>query len=747
MKAKTFKLLLIFSVVFISTTGFSQSTVKGYVLDKETYQPLENVTIHILNRNMHTHSDKDGYFSITGVPKGDTLEFDYTSYQKQQFVSTGSDTTIKILLSKEVYNINEITISSNLKQLNSISKIDLAVKPVNTAQELLKIVPGLFIAQHQGGGKAEQIFLRGVDNDHGTDIAISQDGIPVNLVSHAHGQGYADCHFIIPETIKKIDFGKGPYYTDKGDFCTTGYVNYETFDRIDKNKVYLEAGQFNTLRTAGMFKLIDLPTQSAYVATEYFLSDGPFIKPENFHRINLFGKYHAIFGAKNLLTMTVSNFNNKWGASGQIPERAVREGIVSRFGTIDSSECGQTGRTNFSLKHTYLIDSKKNIENLVYFSKYNFELYSDFTFFLNDSVNGDLIRQKENRTIYGYSSIFNDLINMGRNKQLKLSAGIGGRFDNIYNDELSHTKGYVITLQQKALGDIFEANEFAFTDLKFEMNKWTINTGCRIDYFKFNYNDKLPQDNQLTKSVQSAIVSPKLNILFSPNNNWQFYLKTGKGFHSNDTRVVVAENGFKTLPAAYGADLGFISKNFNKIILNGALWYLYMQQEFVYSGDEAVVEPNGRTERYGADFSARFELTPNIYSLLDVNYAHPRFIDLPDGKNFVPLAPILTSTGGIFLKNFKKFSGGINFRYMSDRPAIEDNSFQAKGYFVTDCMLDYNIKNLSIGFNIQNLFNTQWREAQFLTETRLRNETSPVTDICYTPGTPFFLKLNVSVSF
>ena len=746
MKAKMIQLTCIFISVFFSFTAFSQTTIKGHVFDKESYQPIENVTIQILNRNMHDHSNKNGYFYIGGVQKGDTLEFDCLTYQKQQLIFKGSDTTLQIFLSKEIYQINEITISSQLKQLNSISTIDLTVKPVNTAQEVLRKVPGLFIAQHQGGGKAEQIFLRGVDNDHGTDIAISADGIPVNLVSHAHGQGYADCHFIIPETIKKIDFGKGPYYTDKGDFCTTGYVNYKTFDRLDKNKLSLEVGQFNTLRTVGLFKLMDLPTQSAYVATEYFLSDGPFIKPQNFHRINLFGKYHALIGTKNFLTLSVSNFNSKWGASGQIPERAVKEGIITRFGSIDSSENGETARTNISIKQTYLLDSKRNIENFVYFSKYNFELYSDFTFFLNDSVNGDLIRQKENRTIYGYSSVFNDMFNLG-NIRMKLSTGIGGRFDNIYNDELSHTNGHLTTLEQKSLGDIFELNEYGFTDLKFETNRWTFNTGARVDYFKFNYNDKLSKHNPQTKSVQSIIVSPKLNILFSPNKNWQFYLKSGKGFHSNDTRVVVAENGIKTLPAVYGADIGFISKNFNKIILNASLWYLFMQQEFVYSGDEAVVEPNGRTERYGADFSARFEVTPSIYTLLDVNYAHPRFLDLPEGKNFVPLAPVLTSTGGIFLKDFKRFSGGINFRYMSDRPAIEDNTFRASGYFVTDCMLDYNIKNFSIGFNIENLFNTEWNEAQFLTETRLKNETSPISDICYTPGTPFNFKVRMSVTF
>ncbi len=654
-------LLLLMMFFFTYLNGISQGTIKGNIFDKETFQPVENVTVNLLNRNTHVHSNEKGFFLIKNIRNGDTLSLNHLGYEQKFIVVKNIDTTIQVFLAREVLKINEVTISARLKQINSISNIDLAVKPVTTAQEILRKVPGLFISQHAGGGKAEQIFLRGIDNDHGTDINISVDGIPVNMVSHAHGQGYADCHFIIPEIIKKIDFGKGPYYTGKGNFTTSGYVSYKTADKIEKNKISIEPGQFNTLRTVGLYNLLNNQNQSAYLATEYFLSDGPFGAPQNFHRINIFGKYHALLGSKNFLTIVASNFNSKWDASGQIPERAVANNIISRFGQIETAEGGQTARTNISFKHTCILDSKKYIENLVFFTKYDFELYSNFTLFLNDSVNGDLIRQKEKRTIYGYSSIYHHQIDWG-NVHLKLSTGIGSRLDYIFNDELSHTKGRLITLEQKALGDIVEANEYGFSDWKMEIDKWLINAGCRVDYFKFNYNDKL-QENYKTQSVQSALVSPKFNIIFSPNSTIQFYLKSGKGFHSNDTRVVVVEKGKEILPAVYGADLGFISKSFNKIIVNMSLWYLFKEQEFVYVGDEAVVEAGGRTRRYGADFSIRFGITPKVYSLVDVNYAVPRFIDLPAGENYIPLAPVFTSTGGLYFKNVKNFSGGINYRY------------------------------------------------------------------------------------
>ncbi len=739
-------LVLIFLLVSgINSKINAQKVFKAHVFDKETSIPLNDVKVNVFNKNFHVHTNENGYFKINKLNKGDTLLLSALGYKEKMYIVGNPDTTERFYLSKEIYEINKIIISSNIKQLNSIANIDLAIKPVNTSQQLLTTIPGLFISQHSGGGKAEQIFLRGIDNDHGTDINISADGIPVNMVSHAHGQGYADCHFIIPETVKKIDFGKGPYYADKGDFTTSGYVNFETFNKIEQNKFSLELGQFNTLRMLGMFNLINSSRTNSYIATEYFLTDGPFVASQNFNRFNVFGKYNTWINPDNYINVEFSDFSSKWDASGQIPQRAVNEGLISRFGAIDSTEGGITGRTNFSVKHIDKIDDNNTIENFFFYSKYNFELYSNFTFFMNDTANGDQIRQKENRNVYGFSSILKNHSKLG-NYNLASSFGSGMRYDQIFNTELSHTLHRKITLEQKSLGNINESNLYLFSDFKLNTGKWLFDPSVRVDFFKFDYNDKLETDYQ-TKSVQKSIISPKFNIIFSPNDNWQFYLKTGKGFHSNDARDVVVEKGLKTLPAAYGSDLGFISKNFNKMIINAALWYLYMDQEFVYSGDEAVVEPSGRTQRYGADLSIRYQLNNWLFSSFDFNYAVPRFLDLPKGKNYVPLAPIFTSTGGIFIRNLRNFSAGINYRYMADRPAIEDYSFTAKGYFVTDLVADYALKNFAFGISIQNLFNVDWREAQFLTVTQLKSETAPVPDICFTPGTPFYLKFKFSYSF
>jgi outer membrane cobalamin receptor len=281
----------------------------------------------------------------------------------------------------------------------------LQTTPVKSSQEIVRKVPELFIGQNAISGKAEQIFLRAFDIDHGSDIAISVYGIPLNMVSHAHGQGYADLHFVIPEKVEKIDFGKGTYYASKGDFATTGYVTFQTKEKLDKSSISIETGQFNTLRTLGMFNLLgNQKKQSAYIATEYILTDGPFDSRQNFNRINLLGKYSAVLDDNSKFSVSASRFSSTWDASGQIPQRLVDNGTISRFGSVDDTEGGTTSRTNINASLSKPIDENTFLKANAFYSKYDFELYSNFMFFLEDPINGDQSKQKENRSIYGMNA-------------------------------------------------------------------------------------------------------------------------------------------------------------------------------------------------------------------------------------------------------------------------------------------------------------------------------------------------------
>ena len=641
--------------------------------------------------------------------------------------------------------LNQIVVNATRIE-KEMMKVDLTMTPVNTAQDLLRKVPGLFIAQHAGGGKAEQIFLRGFDCDHGTDVNISADGIPVNMVSHAHGQGYADLHFLIPETIEGIDFGKGAYYAEKGDLNTAGYVNFSTFDQLPNNMFKLEGGAFNTMRAMGMFNVLPETAggnRHAYIASEYNYTDGPFDVKQHFNRFNLMGKYNQWINPKNYIAVQASTFTSGWNASGQIPERAVSEGLISRWGSVDPTEGGNTSRTNVSFTYKHIIDDKTDWQSFFYYSRYRFKLFSNFTFFLNDPVNGDEIEQKDDRSVYGFEQQFTKRFYLPHSS-LTWKSGAGLRLDDIYDLELNHVYQRDSLLDRMAYGAATETNLHAYTEVEWKRNKWTITPALRVDHFIFNYQDKLKSS---LPRQQATRLSPKLNVVYTAGTFAQWYLKTGMGFHSNDIRVVMQESGKNILPFSAGADLGVVLKPAKNLIIQPALWYLYLQQEFVYVGDEAVVEPSGKTRRLGADLSIRYQPLNWLYVDADVNYAHGRFTDEPKGADYIPLAPTLTSTGGIAVKLPAGFSANMRYRYMKSRAANEDNSVVAKGYFVNDLSLAYSRRHWEFTVQAQNIFNTDWHEAQFETTTRLKNEASPVTELCYTPGIPFYLKAGVAVKF
>ena len=336
--------------------------------------------------------------------------------------------------------------------------MNLLTNPVRNSQEILRVVPGLFIGQHAGGGKAEQLFLRGFHIYHGTDISISADGMPVNMVSHAHGQGYADLHFLIPETIEKVDFGKGPYYAEKGNFSTAGYIDFKTYDKLDESILSLEYGDFNSLRMAGVFDIIqERGAHDTYFASEYYATDGPFESPQNFNRLNLMGKYTGWLTASNKLSMQASVFRSRWDASGQIPLRAVKQEQIGRFGAIDDTEGGETSRVNLTAELTRMLDDHSFIRSRVFYTYYDFELYSNFTFFLNDPVNGDQIRQKEERNILGFESVYEKSLST-QNLEVDVRTGIGLRNDAIANNELARTRNRHETLSFLSLGDVNETN-------------------------------------------------------------------------------------------------------------------------------------------------------------------------------------------------------------------------------------------------------------------------------------------------
>jgi outer membrane cobalamin receptor len=656
-------------------------------------------------------------------------------------------------VSQKIIDLKEVIVSDSRNNSHGseiISQLDQQLRPTSSAQDLLRLVPGLFIAQHAGGGKAEQIFLRGFDCDHGTDFSVNIDGMPVNIVSHAHGQGYADFHFVIPETIDKLKVFKGTYNAAYGDFATAGAGEFSTKNTIGKSMLKLEGGQFGTYRAMAMIDLLQgrhlfsKQNENFYVAGEYYHADSYFEQKQNFKRYNVFTKYSAQLGSRNFLTFSASTFNSDWNASGQIPNRAVNEGTITRFGSLDPTEGGQTGRTNANLQLSTGCKNGGLLKNQMYYSHYNFNLYSNFTFFLHDSINGDQISQKENgRDIYGYKVSY-EKTNTIAGKTLKTIVGAGTRIDN---GELSlrHSVKRMI-LDTISAGHLTQQNASAYVDETLYLTaKFSVNASVRLDYFDYKFVNF--QYDSLSGHKKVGKTSPKLNIYYDANDDVQLFAHCGYGFHSNDARSVVLKTSYNNVPTALGYELGSTFKIGKRMIINAALWGLDLQNELVYVGDEAIVEITGATRRLGTDLSVRCQLTDNFFLDADLNYNHGRYINLPKGENLIPLAPSLTSTGGLSYRREKGLNASLRYRFMNTRSANNDNTVQAPGYFLVDAVINYTEKKFQIGLTAENLFNTKWNQAQFDTESKLRGESQSVSELHYTPGTPFFLKASLAFFF
>lgn len=753
----SFRAFLIISFLAVSDlSAFAHGgLIKGNVSDSLSSNVLVGASV-ILNDNEEiTSTDQLGNFKFDGLASGTyTIRFTfigYTSHQVTIMVTENETVKLKVYLRPSALSLDEIIVSgttSSEATMTNISKIDVALRPVKSSQEILRMIPGVVTAQHAGGGKAEQIFLRGFDIDHGTDISLTVDGIPVNMVSHAHGQGYADLHFLTPEIIDYVNFNKGPYYSAIGDFNTAGYANFQTKNSLDKSSVKLEAGRFDTYRAVGLFDLLSNASknQNAYLAAEYQYTNGPFVSPQHFNRVNLFGKFSGTIGDNKFFTASLSTFKSEWDASGQIPERAISRRLISRFGALDDTEGGFTGRSNANFSFIKFNDDGSSFRNQFYVSHYDFELYSNFTYLLNDPLNGDEIKQKERRDIYGYSgSYYKEFMVGGKSFQAEL--GVGIRYDDISDSELSHVKARYTFINPTTLGDVDEINANAYGDLRFSLSsKLILNAGVRIDAFSFQYADKLAGSYD-RQSATANTVSPKLNLFYNANTNFQFYVKSGYGFHSNDARVVVARQAHTVLPKAFGTDVGFFAKPAKNLLINFAVWQLYLEQEFVYVGDEGVVEPSGETQRYGVDLSLRYQALDWLFLDFDGNYARGRSINDPEGENYIPLAPTFTSIAGVTAALKNGLHAALRYRLITNRPANEDNSVTARGYFVVDGAITYTTSKYELSVSATNILDREWNEAQFDTMTRIPGETDGVSELTFTPGDPVFVKAGLTFFF
>ena len=761
--------------------------IAGRVTDAATGEPLPGATVLLVGTMTGAVADAEGEYLLDAVPAGTATVrarlVGYASLEADVQVPVGSTAGVSFAMETATIGLGEVLAVADrpysAASSRSLRAFDIQTRPARSTQDLLRLAPGLVVAQHAGGGKAEQIFLRGFDADHGTDVAVYVDGIPVNNVSHGHGQGYADLHHVIPETVEAIDVYKGPYFPAFGNLATAGAVAFKTRDHLDASSVRAEVGGFGT---AGLTGLVRIPTPaahpSAYAAGSFYTSDGPFEEPQQFRRFNVFGKVHAHPTAASTLALDVAGYGAAWDASGQVPERAVRSGLIGRFGAIDALEGGTTGHRHANVRYGVDGPDGQRLDVQAYGVRYDFKLFSNFPFFLENPDEGDMIEQTDERTTYGAASTYRTPhrlpVGLGT-----ATVGAGFRADDVAVSLWQSPDRARVT--QLVDADVQERNFFLWGQEEWVTSRWLrVLAGLRADYFTFDVEDRFAAVEDAPGGLphasgyaQEVVVSPKGSVVLSPFSSLDLFVNAGVGFHSNDARDVVIAQQIRTLraagtdeaaleamnfdpaqadtpvlPRAVGGEVGARVRLFgDRLTFGAALWRLDLDREFVFVGDAGTTELSGRTERVGVDLDARAALLPWLAADADVTLSRGRFPDEPDGADAIPLAPRVTFTGGLTVQRESGLEGSLRVRAVGDRPANETDTITAEGYAIVDLLATLPVGPLAFTLALENALDAEWNEAQFATESRLPGEAASVDELHYTPGNPRNVRLGVTYRF
>lgn len=643
---------------------------------------------------------------------------------------------------------------------------DLALRPRVRVGDLLEVVPGLFAVQHAGGGKANQYFIRGFDADHGTDIALFVDGVPVNMPSHGHGQGFADLHFLIPELVSTLSAQKGPYSARYGDFATAAAVDLRLYDHLHESSVTYQMGSFGVFR--GLFMVApELGDDwSTIVAGEAYANDGPFTNAERLRRFNGFARVTRHMGP-GTLSLSLMTYTSGWHASGQVPLRALgTPELPTEFDAIDPSEGGSTQRHQLSVAYHYLHDEDE-ARALVYAIKYRFTLFSDFTLYLNDHDLGDEIEQDDERTVLGTNWSFTRKKRLG-SISTATTFGLQMRNDSIDNG-LHHA------FQRQITGDVLqdgvvESSVGLYVDEDVRITKWLrAYVGVRLDRFDVAVKDRLAaaQPGSDATGVQgSTLASPKLTWVLSPlevadaKPSWldlfDVYLNFGRGFHSNDARGATRQNDplhprVSLLTKASSWEVGTRLHFLNAIDFAAAAFQLDLESETVWNGDDGTTVAVGPTLRRGLELEARAKIWKWLFLDADATFTRATFKENAGNGGAIALAPTRTFAGGIGVRHPDGWFGSLRVRSIADRPANDgvdraERPLDAAGWTLLDAMAGYRWRDLEFAVDVRNLLGTEWKEVQFANHSLLKSEVARpppgvdpnrgVQDIHFTPGWP-----------
>jgi hypothetical protein len=606
----------------------------------------------------------------------------------------------------------------------TIGATEIEERPLFRPAEVLETVPGLIVTQHSGEGKANQYFLRGFNLDHGTDFATRVNDMPVNLPTNGHGQGYTDLNFTIPELIKTVNYKKGVYYADEGDFSSAGAADLEYFDVLPKGLAQVEAGMYNYYR--GL--LADSPkvgNGTLLYAAEILYNDGPWDHPSHFLKGNLYLSY-SLGDERNGSSVTAMAYKAGWDSTDQVAERAVRESVISRFGTLDPSDGGNSQRYSVSGEwHRAAPNGMTRV--MAYGYHYDLDLFSNFTYYLDDPQNGDQFEQTDRRWVQGVRASHDWVTTLGA---LVTDNTLGVQFRNDFVRVGLFKTAQRARLSTTRTDDVAETSVAPYFETREEWTPWFRSiAGVRVDVFNFNVDSNLPENSG---NVTDAIASPKLSLIFGPWADTEGYVNGGLGFHSNDARGTTTHvdpgsgqpvDPVDPLVRTYGAEVGTRTTWIPNLHSTLAFWWLQISSELLFIGDAGTTEASRPSQRWGLEWANFYTLTDWLALDADFAFTHTRFTDEDPAGDYIPGSPNIVIASGLTMDDFHGFFGALRFRYFGPRPLTEDDSVTSDATFLTSLQLGYQFNHTwSVRADVFNLFNRADSDIDYYYASRLRGE-------------------------
>ncbi len=632
-----------------------------------------------------------------------------------------------------------------------ITQKQLEARTVYRPGELLEATPGLIVSQHSGEGKANQFYLRGFNLDHGTDLRTTVDGMLVNQRSHAHGQGWSDLNFLIPELASRLEYRKGPYSAAEGDFATAGSASVVYADRLAQGIASVSAGQ-NGLGRLLLAASPAVGNGHLLFAIEAFHNNGPFVNPDNYRKYNGVLGYSE-GGDANGFNITAMAYTAKWNATDQIPRRAVASGALDRFDTIDKTDGGNADR--YSLSAAWQRSSETSATKVnAYVLQNKLNLFSNFTYFLDDPVNGDQFSQPDKR-VSSALNISHQWLQPGLGQKTDITIGAQLQNDNIYN-------GLYNTVARQRLSTtredhILESSAGVYAEVGTRWTDWfRSEAGIRADRYRF----KVQSDNSANSgTANDSIASPKLSLIFGPWKKTEAYFNVGRGFHSNDARGTTisvdpksgdAVDKVPALVRSNGIELGLRTEFIRGLQSSMSIYRIDFDSELVFVGDAGTTEAGRPSRRYGFEFSNYWKPSHWLTVDAEIAFARARFrdVDVNVPGRRIPGAVEGVASLALAVDNIGPWFGAVQLRYFGPRPLIEDNSARSNSTTTLNGRIGYRVNpKIRVELEGYNLINRKDAAIDYYYESRLSNEPAPVTEAHFHPIESRSFRVNFTVNF